>query len=47
MVIAYIIGIAINDSRIGYEATNQYYYVTQDLIEKVINCEYVREILTR
>lgn len=39
--------IAKRDSRIGYEATNQYYYVTQDLIEKVINCEYVRKILTR
>ena len=38
--------IANRDSRIGYEATNQYYYVPQDLIEKVINCEYVREILT-
>lgn len=30
------------DSRIGFEATNQYYYVSQDLIEKVINCEYLR-----
>ena len=27
------------DSRIGFEASNQYYYVPQDLIEKVINCE--------
>lgn len=31
-----------SDSRIGFEASNQYYYVPQDLIEKVINCEYVR-----
>jgi len=31
------------DSRIGFEATNQYYYVEQDLIEKVINCEYIRQ----
>lgn len=38
--------IAKNDSRIGYEATNQYYYIPQDLIEKVINCEYAREAFT-
>src|SRR5690606_1638994 len=35
------------DSRIGYEATNQYYYVAQDLIEKVINCEYVRDKMVK
>lgn len=28
------------DSRIGFEATNQYYYLPQDLMEKVINCTY-------
>ncbi len=33
------------DSRIGFEASNQYYYVPQDLMEKVINCEFVREKL--
>jgi hypothetical protein len=26
------------DSRIGFEASNQYYYVSVDLAEKVINC---------
>ena len=26
------------DSRIGFEASNQYYYVPLDLVEKVINC---------
>ncbi|NOS70841.1 MAG: hypothetical protein HOP33_13035, partial [Verrucomicrobia bacterium] len=26
------------DSRIGFEASNQYYYVPVDLIEKVLNC---------
>ncbi|HWN95201.1 MAG TPA: hypothetical protein VNT99_09220, partial [Methylomirabilota bacterium] len=26
------------DSRIGFEASNQYYYVPADLIEKVLNC---------
>lgn len=33
------------DSRIGFEASNQYYYVPQDLMEKVINCEFVRKKL--
>jgi hypothetical protein len=26
------------DSRIGFEASNQYYYVPLDLVEKVVNC---------
>ena len=30
--------LARQDSRIGFEASNHYYYVPQDLIEKVINC---------
>jgi hypothetical protein len=30
------------DSRIGYEASNHYYYTKQDLMEKVISCEYLR-----
>ena len=29
------------DSRIGFEASNHYYYVPQDLVEKVINCEHL------
>lgn len=29
------------DSRIGYEASNHYYYYPLDLVEKVINCEYI------
>jgi hypothetical protein len=33
------------DSRIGFEASNHYYYVSQDLVEKVINCEYLRGTL--
>ena len=32
------------DSRIGFEATNQYYYVPLDLAEKVLNC---RDLLDR
>ena len=30
------------DSAIGYEASNQYYYRPLDLVEKVLNCHYVR-----
>lgn len=29
------------DSRIGFEATNHYYYVPQDLLEKIINCAHL------
>lgn len=32
-----------HDSRIGFEASNQYYYVPQDLMEKVINAEYLKD----
>jgi hypothetical protein len=30
-----------DDPRIGFEASNQYYYLPLDLVEKVINCEYI------
>ncbi len=33
------------DSRIGFEASNHYYYTLQDLREKVVNCEYIRKSL--
>jgi hypothetical protein len=29
------------DSRIGFEATNQYYYLPIDLMEKVVNCDHL------
>ncbi len=29
------------DSAIGFEASNQYYYLPQDLMEKAINCRYL------
>jgi len=29
------------DSRIGFEASNHYYYLPLDLVEKVVNCEYI------
>ncbi len=33
--------LAREDSRIGYEASNHYYYLPLDLAEKVVNCEFV------
>lgn len=33
-----------HDSRIGFEASNHYYYVPLDLAEKVINCEHLLRI---
>lgn len=30
------------DSRIGFEASNHYCYIYTDLIEKVLNCEYIK-----
>jgi hypothetical protein len=36
--------IQMGDSRIGFEASNQYMYVPLDLVEKTINC---RDLLTR
>ena len=36
--------IQVRDSRIGFEASNQYYYVPIDLAEKVLNCH---DLLTR
>ena len=29
------------DSRIGFEATNHYFYIPQDLLEKIVNCEHL------
>jgi hypothetical protein len=31
-----------SDSRLGYEASNHYFYMPLDLVEKVVNCEYLR-----
>lgn len=33
------------DARLGFEASNQYYYVPLDLVEKVVNCRWVAERL--
>ncbi len=37
--------LASTDSRIGYEASNQYYYVPLDLVEKVVSCEHLKRQL--
>ncbi len=33
-----------HDSRIGFEASNQYYYVPLDLVEKTLNCRHLLEV---
>lgn len=33
--------LTLRDSRIGYEASNHYYYLPLDLVEKVINCRHI------
>ena len=35
-------GLLLSDSRIGFEASNHYYYTANDLKEKILNCEHVR-----
>jgi hypothetical protein len=35
------------DSRIGYEASNHYYYIPVDLMEKVLNCESLKSHLAK
>lgn len=37
-----LITVAARDSRIGFEASNHYYYTAQSLLEKMLNCEYLR-----
>jgi len=37
--------LVIRDSRIGFEASNHYYYTVQDLCEKALNCRYIVEEL--
>ena len=33
------------DSRIGFEASNHYFYVPLDLVEKVVNCRWLLDQL--
>ena len=37
--------LVLDDSRIGFEPSNQYFYVPNDLLEKIINCRYITEKL--
>ncbi len=39
--------IARNESLIGYEASNHYYYTPLDLVEKMLNCEFILRELGR
>jgi hypothetical protein len=41
-----LFGLAHQDSRIGFEAANQYFYVPLDLMEKVVSCEYLKDRYT-
>ncbi len=34
--------VILRDSRIGFEASNHYYYTANDLMEKVLNCVYLK-----
>jgi hypothetical protein len=38
-----LLAVCREDARIGFEASNQYYYVPGDLAEKVFNCRYLLE----
>ncbi len=38
-------GICLKDPRIGFEASNNYYYSTNSLVEKVLNCEMLKNCI--
>jgi hypothetical protein len=40
-------GVMTADSRIGFEASNHYYYTANSLMEKVLNCAYLQEAYAR
>lgn len=42
-----LFALARQGSRIGFEASNHYYYLPQDLIEKVINCDHIARTATK
>jgi hypothetical protein len=37
-----LIEVVMRDSRIGFEASNHYYYTVADLKEKILNCEFIK-----
>ena len=38
-----LFALARDDSRIGYEASNHYYYLPQDLVEKFVNARHAMD----
>jgi hypothetical protein len=36
---------AVRDARIGFEAANQYFYLPEDLLEKILNAEQIKAAL--
>jgi hypothetical protein len=36
--------IVCRDSRVGFEASNHYYYTRNDLLEKVLNCRHLMDV---
>ena len=41
-----LLDVVMRDSRIGYEASNHYYYTASDLKEKILNCEFIKSEIT-
>lgn len=37
-----LMDVVMRDSRIGFEASNHYYYTVADLKEKILNCEFIK-----
>jgi hypothetical protein len=40
-----LVEVVMRDSRIGFEASNHYYYTIADLKEKILNCEFIKNQL--
>ncbi|MBI4603160.1 MAG: hypothetical protein HY721_14470 [Planctomycetes bacterium] len=39
-----LLAVVREDSRIGFEATNHYYYLPADLLEKAVSCRWIRDV---
>ena len=42
-----LIEVVMRDSRIGFEASNHYYYTVADLKEKILNCEFIKTEISK
>ena len=42
-----LLSLARQDSRFGYESSNQYFYIPQDLREKIVGCRAIIEELEK